>query len=53
MRDQSRQQLRFQTVLAEQARFHKHNLTETEAILWHHISGKQLGAALKLTVAFT
>ena len=50
MRNQSRQQLKFQALLAERAHFLKHNSTETEAALWRHISGKQLGVAFKRQV---
>ena len=47
MRGQSRQSLKFQALLAERAHFMRHNLTETEQILWRRISGKQLGVAFR------
>jgi very-short-patch-repair endonuclease len=50
MQWQSRQQLKFQAVLAERARCFRHNLTENERILWSRISGKQLGVAFKRQV---
>ncbi len=50
MLKQSRQQLKFQTLLAERAHVMRHNLTETEQILWRRISGKQLGIAFKRQV---
>lgn len=34
MQKQSRQQLKFQALLGERAHFFKHNVTETESILW-------------------
>ncbi len=45
-----RQQLKFQLLLAERAQYMRHNLTETEAILWRRISGKQLGVAFNRQV---
>ena len=50
MRGQSRQSLKFQQLLAERANFMRHNLTETEQILWLKISSKQLGIAFKRQV---
>jgi leucyl-tRNA synthetase len=50
MRNQSRQQVKFQALLAERAHFLRHNLTENERILWRRISGKQLGVAFKRQV---
>ena len=50
MQWQSRQQLKFQALLAERAHFMRRNLTETEQILWRRISGKQLGIAFKRQV---
>jgi leucyl-tRNA synthetase len=50
MRNQSRQQLKFQALLGERAHFLRHNLTENERILWRRISGKQLGVAFKRQV---
>jgi very-short-patch-repair endonuclease len=50
MRNQSRQQLRFQSLLAERAHFMRHHLTETEHTLWRQLSGKQLGVAFKRQV---
>jgi very-short-patch-repair endonuclease len=50
MQKQSRQQLKFQALLAERAHFMRHNLTETEQILWRRISGKQLGVAFRRQV---
>jgi very-short-patch-repair endonuclease len=47
---QSRRQLNFQALLAERAHCMRHNPTETEAILWRRISGKQLGVAFKRQV---
>ena len=50
MQWQSRQQLKFQALLAERAHCFRHNLTENERILWSRISGKQLGVAFKRQV---
>ena len=50
MRAQSRQQLKFQALLAERAHFMRRNLTETEQILWRRISGRQLGVAFRRQV---
>jgi very-short-patch-repair endonuclease len=50
MQWQSRQQLKFQALLAERAHFLRHNLTENERILWRRISGKQLGVAFRRQV---
>ena len=50
MLGQSRQSLKFQQLLAERAHFMRHNLTETEAILWRQISGKKLGVAFRRQV---
>ena len=50
MRNLSRQQLRQQALVADRAHFFRHHLTETEAILWRQISGKQLGVAFKRQV---
>ena len=50
MQKQSRQQFKFQALLAERAHFMRHNLTETEQILWYRISGKQLGIAFRRQV---
>ena len=50
MRGQSLHSLKFQKVLAERAHFMRHNLTETEAILWRRLSGKKLGAAFRRQV---
>jgi very-short-patch-repair endonuclease len=50
MQWQSRQQLKFQAMLAGRAHFMRHNLTETEQILWRRISGKQLGVAFRRQV---
>jgi leucyl-tRNA synthetase len=47
MQWQSRQQLKFQSLLAERAHYFRHNLTENERILWSRISGKQLGVAFR------
>ncbi len=47
MQKHSRQQLKFQVLLAERAHFLRHNLTENEQILWRRISGKQLGVAFR------
>jgi very-short-patch-repair endonuclease len=50
VRNQSRQQLKFQALLAERANFMRHNLTETEQILWRQLAGNQLGVAFKRQV---
>ena len=50
MQKQSRQQLKFQELFAERAHFMRHNLTETEQILWHRISSKQLGVVFRRQV---
>jgi leucyl-tRNA synthetase len=50
MRNQSRQQLKFQALLAERAHFLRHNVSENERILWQRISGKQLGVAFRRQV---
>ena len=50
MRNQSSQQLKLQSLLAERAHFMRHNLTETESQLWRRLSGKQLGIAFKRQV---
>jgi hypothetical protein len=44
MQCQSRQQLKFQALLAERAHFMRHNLTENERILWRQLSGKRLAS---------
>jgi very-short-patch-repair endonuclease len=50
MQKQSRQQLKFQALLAGRAHFFRHNLTDSEQILWRRISGKQLGVAFRRQV---
>ncbi len=50
MRTQSRQQLKFQALLAERARFMRFNLTDTEQLLWRQLAGKRLGVAFKRQV---
>ena len=50
MQKQFSQQLKFHALLAERAHFMRHNLTEAEQILWHRISGKQLGIAFRRQV---
>ncbi len=50
MRSQSRQQLKFQALLAGRAQFMRHNPTDTERALWFHQSGKKLGVAFKRQV---
>ena len=50
MQKQFSQQLKFHALLAERAHFMRHNLTETEQILWQRISGKQLGIAFRRQV---
>ncbi len=50
MLKQSRQQLKFQTLLAERAHFMRHNLTDTEQILWRQLASKPLGVAFKRQV---
>ena len=47
MQWQSRQQLKFQSLLAERAHCFRHNLSENERILWSRISGKQLGVVFR------
>ncbi len=47
MQWQSRQQLKFQALLAERAHCFRHNLSENERILWSRISGKQMGVAFR------
>ena len=47
MQKQSRQQLKFQSVLAERAYCMRHNMTETEAALWRQLAGSALGVAFK------
>jgi len=48
MRNQSRQQLKRQALLAERAQVMRHCGTETEQALWRCLSGKQLGVAFHL-----
>ncbi len=50
MRTQSRQQLKFQALLAERARFMRFNGTDTERALWRCLSGKRLGVAFRRQV---
>ena len=50
MQKQSRQQLKFQSLLGERAHFMRHNLTESEGILWRQLSGKKLGVAFRRQV---
>ena len=50
MRAQSRQQLRFQALLAERAQFMRHNGTDTERALWRELSGSKLGVAFRRQV---
>jgi leucyl-tRNA synthetase len=50
MQKQSSQLLKFQALLTERAHFMRHNLTETEAILWRRISGRRLGVAFRRQV---
>lgn len=50
MRNQSRQQIKFQALLSERAHFMRHNLTGTEWQLWLQLAGKQLGVAFKRQV---
>ena len=47
MQKQSRQQLKFQALLGERAHFMRHNLTETESMLWRHLSAGKLGVAFR------
>ena len=42
MRAQSRQQPKFQALLAERAQFMRHNGTDTERALWFHLSANRL-----------
>ena len=44
------QSLKFQALLAERAHFMRHNLTETEAILWRQLSSKKLGVTFRRQV---
>ena len=50
MLKQSRQQLKFQALLAERAHCMRHNSTDTESQLWRKLSRKQLGFAFKRQV---
>ena len=50
MRNQSRQQLKFQVLLTERAHFMRRNCTETEQILWRQLAGCALGVAFKRQV---
>jgi very-short-patch-repair endonuclease len=50
MRNQSRQQLKFQALLAERAHFVRHHSTETEQALWHQLAGSALGVAFRRQV---
>ena len=50
MQKQSRQQLKFQALLGERAHFMRHNLTETESMLWRHLSAGKLGVAFRRQV---
>lgn len=50
MRAQSRQQLRFQALLAERAQFMRHNGPDTERALWRELSGSKLGVMFRRQV---
>jgi very-short-patch-repair endonuclease len=50
MQKQSRQQLKFQALLGERAHFMRHNLSESERILWAQLSGKKLGVVFRRQV---
>jgi very-short-patch-repair endonuclease len=50
MRNQSRQQLKRQVVLAERAQGMRRCGTETEQALWRCLSGKQLGVVFRRQV---
>ena len=50
MHNQSRQQLKFQALLAERAHFMRHHMTVTEQILWRQLAGCALGVAFKRQV---
>ena len=50
MRAKSRQQIKFQSLLAERAQFMRRNMTETEQTLWRQLSGSKLGVAFKRQV---
>ena len=50
MRSQSRQQFKFQALLAGRAQFMRYNPTDTERALWFQLSGKKLGVAFKRQV---
>jgi very-short-patch-repair endonuclease len=50
MRNQSRQQLKFQALLAERAHFMRHHSTDTEQALWRQLAGGVLGVAFKRQV---
>jgi very-short-patch-repair endonuclease len=47
---QSRQQLKFQALLAERAQFMRHNGTDTEQMLWRCLAGKRIGVAFRRQV---
>ncbi len=50
MQKQSRQQLKFRSLLSERARSMRHNLTESERTLWRQLSGKKLGVTFRRQV---
>ncbi len=50
MRNQSRQQLKFQALLAERAHLMRHHSTETEQALWRQLAGSALGVAFRRQV---
>ena len=50
MRTKSRQQIKFEALLAERAQFMRRNMTETEQTLWRQLSGSKLGVSFKRRV---
>ena len=46
----TRQQLKFQALLAARAHFMRHNSTDTESQLWRQLAGNALGVAFKRQV---
>ena len=50
MRTKSRQQIKFQALLAERAHFMRRNMTETEQTLWRQLSGSKLGVSFRRQV---
>ena len=50
MRAKARQQLKFQSLLAERAQLMRHNMTETEQTLWRQLSGSRLDVSFRRQV---